>query len=230
MRTQEFDFGDVIALTLIDASSLTAGRVDPQTRVRIGVRRAETNPTHPHIVSVPTQRIPRALAEALLHHAESIEGLDQAVLIHAPRVSNRDRNGHDPVIYAVESLLCTKLGVADPLEEGRIQFDAVPAIYTVSYARYPNLFDVEASPYPPRELLRMINVRVEVTKGAGLFPEKTQSYDHGRWVPAKDFVKMMDGKDVSLVGLPGFQFCVDGLCITTTNQLIAKELAEARLS
>ena len=222
--------GDVIALTLIDAKTLKDGRVDAHTRVRIGVRRAETNITHPYIVSVPTQRIPAALAEALLSYSDPIGGkVGKSVFIRAPVVSNRDQNGHDPIVYAVESLFCTKMGIADRLENGNIEFDAAPVIYTINYARYPNLIDIEGAPYPSSELLRMINIRVEITKGSTLLPEKTQSYSHGRWVFAKDFANMMVGKDVSIVGLNGFKFCVDGLCMATTNQIVAKEFAELEM-
>ena len=227
MLREENTFGDVIALTVIDGRSLSEdGCVIVDSQLRIGVRSEQTNLTHPYIVSVPTQRIPRALADAILEGAPAFGKIGRSIAIESQRVSNECQNGHDPVIYAVESLLCSKLGVADALERGEILFEAVPAIYVVSHAHYPNFLGIQDPPYPASELLRMINIRVDIIEGAGLFPERTPSYYHGRWVSAGDFAKMMDGKDVSLVGLPGFEFCVDGLCVATTNEIVSKDLLE----
>lgn len=218
------DIGNVVALTLVDASTLCKGRIGPDTLVRIGVRRNDTNTTHPDIVSVPTQRMPAALAKALLN-GEPDEWIEEELhQLPIAWVDNESLSGHDPVIYSVESLMCMKLGVSEPLERDEITFVASPALLTISHAHYPNLIEVPDAPYPSDELLRMINLRVHVESGCNLFPETTASYEHCRWVTARDFQSMMDGKDVSAVGLDGFKFCVDGLCVATTSQLLKQEL------
>lgn len=221
MSLQE-DIASVIALTLVDSSTLLAGDIVPDTRVWIGVRRSETNITHPDIVSVPTQRIPAALAESILGKNYWTRGkIEQLSPIWT---ASKNKNGHDLVIFAVKALLSMKVGVSDLLECGQIEFSATPALFTVNYAHYPNLIDKRNAPYPVNELLRMINLRVHIEKGCALFPKMTASYSHARWVRVQDYQRMMDGKDVSAIGLDGFKFCVDGLCIATTSQIIKQEL------
>jgi hypothetical protein len=220
MAVHANEFRDVVALTLIDSSSLDAGAITPHTKLRIGVRRAERHITHPDIVSVPTQRVPSALADSLLRGWLDTLEIGQMATFGMRWVSNQTQNGHDPIIYAVESLLCTKLGVATALEAGKVVFEASPEICTLNFARYPNILDLEDSPYPAEELLRMTNIRVHITEGVDLFPEDTESYMHSRWVQVANFRKMMDGKDLRWVGLDSFKFCVDGLCVATTNEIV----------
>lgn len=215
--------GDVIALTLFDNNTLVNGGIVADTRVRIGVRRAGSNLTHPDIVSVPTQRIPLSLAQEILGARTTAAEPEGLVKLTTRWSSNRSANGHNPVVYAVESLLSRKLGVAEYLESDRLIFEATPAICILDWARYPNLIDATDAPYPDQELLRMINIRVHITEGADLFPALTESYDHSKWVTVHEYNAMMDGKDVSRVGLDGFKFCVDGLCVASTNTIIESE-------
>lgn len=217
----EYD-GDVIALTIIDRDTLADGKIVENTRVRIGVRRAERNLTHPDIVSVPTQRIPQSLANNLLGIETSVDE-KRSIALPACWIPNGIASGHRSVVYAVESLMSRKLGVAEYLESERLKFVATPAICILDWANYPNLIDADDAPYPSKELLRMINIRVHLTEGTDLFPTDTESYHQSRWVTAREYSAMMDGKDVSLVGLDGFKFCVDGLCVASTKEIIESE-------
>src|ERR1700732_1305023 len=103
---------DVIALTLLDASSFVEKKIASETKVWVCVRNQEVNRTHPDIVSVPTQRIPPALAEGLLTDNHSNGYFGDTELFVGSLISNEKLGGHTPTIYAVESLLSGKLGVS----------------------------------------------------------------------------------------------------------------------
>lgn len=219
---------NVLALTLVDANTLADGKIAAETKVRIGARRSETNLTHPEIVSAPTQRIPEGLAKGILDLCKKSQDLNSPAPFRPETISNFSTNGHHPIIYAVESLLSRKLGLSDHLEQKNIRFSAISVLSLVGWANYPNLIGVSDAPYPERENLKMINIRVHIHKGADLFPSNTASYHFSRWVTAENYCKMMDGKDVSQVGLDGFRFCVDGLCVATTYEIIKSEFTLQR--
>jgi hypothetical protein len=51
----------VLSLTVLDAATLDDGVLLPDSSVLIVARRPGTNPTHPNVISVPTQRVPESL-------------------------------------------------------------------------------------------------------------------------------------------------------------------------
>src|SRR5436305_9094016 len=97
----------VLALTIIDGDTLQDGKIVEDTQLLLVVRNPEANLTHPNIISVPTQRIPNELLLGYLR-SSSVEHQDDssATTIFDGEIFNSNvANGHNPLVYAVESLL-----------------------------------------------------------------------------------------------------------------------------
>jgi len=210
----------VLALTIVKSSARQPAGFSADDQILICVRNKDINRTHPEVVSVPTQRIPKTLAENLLQDSQTTGMEGDTNLFQGEVYSNTTANGHNEVVFLVESLLSKKLGVADSLESGLIKFRAALHGNQNGVAKYPNLDETEH--------LQMINIVVYVEEGAQLFPTETKSYDLVKWVPTDGFLKMwFDGKDPTNIGLTGEQalgVCVDGLCIASTADIIAAQM------
>ncbi|HLO18236.1 MAG TPA: hypothetical protein VK206_25615 [Anaerolineales bacterium] len=207
----------VISLTIIDQATLDAGLISDSTRILVVVRDPKTNTAHPNVVSVPTQRIPASLhleicgatpgfGESLKEHSHSIS-----------MVSNRLVNGHNPIIYAVESLLSSKLGLAEHLESGQLCFQAKLRLVKAGKSYQLNNFTDEQVHY-----ISMANIIVVISDGVKLFPSKTASYSHISWVEVSRFFNTVEQRNPEIlgVGLNSIDFCVHGLCIATTYELL----------
>ncbi len=74
----------------------------------------------------------------------------------------------------------------------------------------------------------MINLRVDVTRGAHLFPDKTTSYDLSAWAPVSGFKQAWETKDATQVGVDPESaikgVCVLGLCIRSTYDVLSDAL------
>ncbi len=206
----------VLALTILNTDASIAEGASKGDKVLVCVRNREVNKTHPDVVSVPTQRIPTVLAEQILHESQKVGNQGDTMLFNCEEVSNTKENGHNEILFLVESLLSKKLGIADPLEGGAIKFSATLYGNQTGVANYPNLDDSEH--------LRMLNIVVHVHEGADLFPENTKSYDLVKWVPVDGFLKMWfrgkDPKDIGLTGKQALGVCVDGLCISSSADIL----------
>lgn len=203
----------VLAITVTDSNTTSKShRILPSTQMLIGVRSEETNLTHPNIVSVPTQRLPSSLAEDILSiETESYYG-------------NENVSGHNSMIYAVESLLLRKIFDAELIEANKIIFSVKFGHFEEGFAHYGEPISSAQKQYGSKELLRMINLHVDINLNKFKIPKKTASYSVLKWVSVKDFRKMMVGKDTHHVGLDPFGFCVAGLCVETSEAFLAKTL------
>ena len=132
-------------------------------------------------------------------------------------MNNVSEDGHDPVICAVEGVMAQKLGASDLLERGRLTFSAAPFAQAVGSSIYHE--SVRRS-----EQIRMAGILVEIIQGAELFPSQTASYSHVLWVSVREFLEAVRTKNPSMVGLDPFKFCIHGLCIATTYDLLAHRL------
>lgn len=210
----------VLTLTIIDGKTMPDGCLSKETNVRFCVRNRDANQTHPDVVSVPTQRIPLSLADDIIAGVKQVGKQDDTTLMMQESISNVDNSGHHPLIFAVESLLCRKLGVASDLEKLEIEFNAALVGIHEGVARYVNLDE--------EEQLKMLNVLVVVTKGAFKFPQSSASYDITNWVSVENFLRMWDdGKDVTLAGIDfadALGICVDGLCILSTYDVLMAKI------
>jgi len=211
----------VLALTILDTGSDPAGTITQDTKIRVCVRNRSVNRTHAEIVSVPTQRIPVAIAEDIFATSATVVGrFGDTRLTPGTLVSNKLVSGHHSVIYAVEALLSGKLGVGAELEAGLISFSASLSGVQEGFAIYSEL--------NAREYLKMLNVIVKITEGSKLFPENTVSYSAARWVPISGYMEMWLTRDVTRVGISARDairgICVDGLCISSTYDVLAARL------
>ena len=188
--------------------------IEPDARIVVVVRDPATNASHPNVVSVPTRRVPQQYAGALLpkHHTTAVG--DTRVAVWQCRDSHL-HDKRDPVVHEVVSLLSQKLGLADTLESGEVRFQAdVVAVRTGRAA-------------PESMQLTMITVLVGITRGADLIPSQTASYSDIRWVPAARFVDAVARRDPSAIGLSPVDFCIHGLCIASTYDVLASALGHA---
>jgi len=129
----------VLTLTIVDASTLVNGQITNDSLVLCCVRNHQVNQTHPDVVSVPTQRIPEILAKDILSTSTKIGCQDDTILWKQRFTSNKNTNGHNSIIYCVESLLSRKLGITAELEKDEIEFEAAVVGTHTGVAKYENL-------------------------------------------------------------------------------------------
>lgn len=130
------------------------------TRFVSVMRRPKTNPTHPNILSSPTDRIPLGDLNAMLNES-TVQPLRAPcrsgyTFFEPCPVSSHAESGHHPVIYAVDSLLAKKMGVAEALEAGEFPYRAWVAAVLHGKADYTFQNGRVSEP------MRMANIFVEV--------------------------------------------------------------------
>ena len=217
----------MLAATIFDSATLANGIVVPTTRLLVVVRDPRTNVTHPNVVSIPTQRLPAALAESLLQNAQIVgseisSGVAMTYLV-APEYSNLQRMVHHPVIYSIVALLTRKLGVTEYLEwRGRglprLTFTAAVWSTALGHAIYPNVPLGKQSEY-----ISMINVAVSILSGQELFPAHTSSYACVRWTEVARFMEATRASDPMALDLKldYKQHSINGLCVQSTFNSLA---------
>ncbi len=211
MRNVDIPRSPVLSLTVLDARSLDAGVIRPDSRVLIVARRPETNPTHPNVVSVPTQRIPQSLYTDLIETTTYLgEEAGRAISHYADgAVSNAAINGHHPLIFAVEALLARKLGLADDLEHDSCRFRAALRTRVGGAAVYENIG--EEGTYEP---VSMLNVVVELERESEV-PVSSSSYSLMAWAAVESFLEGVESRDPTQISpqLDPIEFCVHGVCL-----------------
>lgn len=235
----------VISLTILDDATLSSSEIHDQTKILIGVRSAEANITDPNVVSVPTQRAPPKLLKEICSKSQKVEiskniGLNfpehflQAYLLNAPVIDNKQVSGHNSTIYAVESVLTRKLGLADALERGNIHFTACPTSLIVGSVFYEKITsDLPGKPINVQEqelhqeYQEMCNISVRLSD-ARYVPKSTASYSALRWIDVHKFMEMSRTKDydllISVFGQQAVNYCVHGLCLTSAYIHLMNEL------
>jgi hypothetical protein len=213
----------VISLTIIDRATLEGRLTSNTTKILVVVRDPRTNASHPNVVSVPTQRIPLSLHLEILGTMPGIRELLNGCSYRIPLVDNGFINGHNPIIYAVESLLASKLGLAESLELGELSFRA--RLRVVKAGKSYHLSDPTSEQV---HYILMANILVVVTDGASLFPRRTASYSQISWVEVSKFIHMVEQKNPEVlgIGLNAIEYCVHGLCISTTYDLLSEALGK----
>ena len=117
----------VLSVSIIDKNTLGAdGVITPESKILVGVLCALIHLTHPDVVSIPTQRIPEKLLDD--YYGEEIKtGVEEIIMpVMASEifkiqpgknyVITDGSSSHDPIKYAVESILSKKLGASHFLE------------------------------------------------------------------------------------------------------------------
>jgi len=181
-----------VALSILSEPTVTG-----DTKILIGIRTPEANAVHQNVASVPTERIPRALFDAIAARAS----------LHAPYTDRNARPGNEPTTYAVKSVLAQKLCVGHRLELGKISFIAAPR--AVSRGITPILQDGDAA-------VEWTMAHIAVCfSGERFITEGTVSYSDITWMTVADFISKADDKE-------GFVFTdkrshrIGGLCVSNT--------------
>jgi hypothetical protein len=208
----------VVALSIFDLSGGASASIDATTKMQVVVRDPISNVKHPNVISVPTQRVPEALIRAMVNTVDAETEDAHTTYYRGPAVDVSVR-GHHPIVFAVESILARKLEVASDLELGRIKYQALLRAISVGKSHYPNLPAIETEEY-----VLMANIMVLVTSGAELFPKQTTSYSHILWIDVKDFLTTVHKRNPLEIGLDPFEYCIHGLCISTTHDVITNNL------
>jgi len=202
-------FSPVLSLTVLDASTMPGGRVCHESRMLVVVRRPECNPTHPNVVSVPTQRVPAALFGDLVAYgaASPATGGDGGS-------DSNLHSGHDSLIYATEALLARKLGIGDALERSELSFSAALTSRVPGHAVYD---DGEAP--GTSEPIDMLNVVVKIAPGDIELPAESASYSYILWATVQSFLDALEQRDPSTIDprLDPLKLCLHGLCLSAAE-------------
>jgi len=192
------DFRPVLALTIV--CTATAGH----KCILVGVRDPRTNKTHQNVTSVPTRRVPDLLANEWKRRLRRGRGeLGDSY----PGLRNE-----------VCSLLGCKLGLADPLELGEVEF----RLGAVGASQGVSVIGERADGSLVTENLTMFNVEVHLEDGGGVVPESTASYNKLVWADVDSFARMVRLRDVAQlnVGLEYAFACAYGLCLQTSLSML----------
>jgi hypothetical protein len=219
----------VLSLTVLDAATLDDGVLLPDSSVLIVARRPDANPTHPNVISVPTQRLPESLyhdivATATPDERPSTEGV---FLYRDGDVDSRVDNGHSPLIFAVESLLGRKLGLSEGLESGAVHFRAGLRSLVQGTAVYDNFGADDV--YEP---IDMLNLVVLLTAGRGTLPAVTRSYGPIGWTTVESFLDGVESRDPRRIEptLDSIEFCVHGVCLSAARETLVSLLGKRPLT
>ncbi|MFE2373657.1 hypothetical protein [Streptomyces sp. NPDC059398] len=217
--------------------------------VLTGTRRAESNPTHPNVISTPTSMLPLEFARC---YAESVTAsATELVPVHLTQLraddlrtvarfpeGERGAAVPDPssaLPFLVGDLLARKLGCESameaasrekPLGECRISMIGAGFSYVADRpTEDPETFE------PLYEPLLMFGAVLEL-KDPAVIPEHTSSYKDLCWTAPEDFAegvrtkriesfnpKFLDGADAA--DSDSVTVCARGLCLQTTNKVLA---------
>lgn len=210
----------VVSLTIVDSSTLDQNRINERTRMLLVVRSDETNRTHPNVISVPTQRIPKPLLDAILQSSFSSRQVHLTTFFSSDEISNSSTSGHNPLIYTVESILSRKLRLSEALETEKFTFGCRLYALRKGKSYHPNLSLEDGR----EEYISMANILVSVFYGIDLVPTTSASYSHIFWTDVKHFVETMQNRDPLIINLNPIEYCLHGQCILTSYQIMAYEL------
>lgn len=210
----------IVSLTVLDGDSLENGVVRPDSRVLVVARSAETNPTHPNVVSVPTERIPQEVHDSIVTSARCVGDDPTSAVSYFDRayVDGALHNGHNPIVNATESLLSRKLALAESLEHGLFHYRAALSARVLGTALYDNLG--ESSVYEP---VSMVNVVVELSLERTMLPVRTSSYSVVAWAAVGSFLEGVATSDPTRIA-PEFDpltLCVHGVCLQAAQATLA---------
>jgi hypothetical protein len=189
---------------------------DESGRVLVGVRDIERNVRHPGVISIPTMRVPLALARELCGERVP-DATEQAVEVSGPV---RPVGGHGSTIalegLLVEALLTKKLGLGDALVSG-----AVRGHCSVRLAMFDRVDDPTGRD-GREEVTMMVTLGVTLSGVRRFLPARTASYSDFAWVPCEELTQAWHGRCAQQL-FPyanPFEICIRGLCIRSAVHLI----------
>ena len=217
------DCSPVISLIIVESTALSGDSVAGTGRVLVCVRDPATNVHHPSVLSVPTQRIPSVLLQSIKRECRLSPVGENSIALEADWVDSRHTNGHDLVVYSVESLLSQKLGISEGERNGDdCPFSAKPVWIQRGYAAYAkgNGEEIEYEP------IDMLGVLVIVSNLAA-FPASTHSYSRILWTTISQFLLSYERKNIECIDptLNAVELCIHGVCVATAYEYFKKHIA-----
>tara|TARA_Y100000310_G_scaffold345863_1_gene471777 strand:- start:40783 stop:41490 length:708 start_codon:yes stop_codon:yes gene_type:complete len=230
------EFPAVLSLTILSPD---------RSRILVGVRRAENNPTHPDIISTPTQRIPSSILEDIITGCTTSkevtvnlnfpERIDQVLVFGDPYTIKRQNfeSINNPygqsLLFVVDTLLARKLGQASYLAMDNLLYLATPKVLVQGAALYdrrnlgenPERYGKQKDHQLNSEDLQMLNVEVVLDR-TDTMPSETASYSPLVWISRKQFQVMNEERHT--FGLPnelnGSSYCAHGMCLLSSYAAI----------
>lgn len=224
----ETDWQTVISLTIVS---------DDHRGVRVldGIRRQDTNPTHPNVVSTPTGRVPKSLARTIIQSkgltedSLDLEWVLDEINPQKPLVVARLKNNleiipdHESSLpYAAGALLAGKLGCAAQMEKCTTDnpFGTVSLASVLTGFSYASDRQIDGELVPVFEPLVMLGTVVTLVEPDAV-ASTTESYREMSWVPIENYEAGVSGREARLL-IPNITdedeagVCVRGLCLATT--------------
>jgi hypothetical protein len=189
----------VLALTVLRHAA-------SRPEIVVGVRDPESNRYHQNVASVPTRRVPHAIARQWLRALRTRRPISAAA-----RADLRDE---------VANIFSRKLGLADHQERDEIRF----RVESLSAAQGISVVGEHEDDRPRTESLTMFNAVVWMEKGDEHLPPDTASYNPLVWADVDNFVAMSQTRDTGRLE-KGFErsfFCAYGLCLETSVRALDK--------
>lgn len=229
------DWQPVLSLSVFSESPTTA-----ELEVLTAIRRNET-PTHPHVVSTPTSRFPKAF-EVPLFDAKSKNlaitaqaRLDNvtvrpnvSVACFRPNIEELPNRGA-VLPFVTHELLARKLGMADGLQRtaagkpvGTVSLSQV----SIGFSYVSDILDENGIEHPLFEPLVLYVVAMRLIDRR-LIPDQSVAYRNLSWVPNDEFITGHLRKDSRLL-IPDINdkdeatVCVRGLCLVSTSSVISR--------
>ncbi len=207
--------GGVDGETVLNALLITGD--PPGRRILVAVRRPDTNPRHPGVVSLPTMRIPTALG-LLMAPWQALGpagAADFSPVEGAGQPFGRPGAGRGLASFLAETLLSRKLGAADLLEAGRLRGRCALRLLSVAVVDDP-------TGTTRAELTRMYTLVIQVDAGGQLMPRESASYSEIRWVDRDLFRYAWRTRDAQLLfpDANPFEICIRGLCVISGVRLM----------
>jgi hypothetical protein len=130
---------------------------------------------------------------------------------------------HDDVRDEIAHVFSRKLGLADALERGMVDFEVAAwhAFQGVS------VIGEDSDGSPLTENLTMFNALVALHDGLALVPSATASYRPLVWADLDDFIMMTRTRDPGHLnaGLESAFYCAYGLCLATSVAVLSSSRA-----
>lgn len=224
----ETDWQTVLSLTIVT-------QTEDGLQVLDGIRRAESNPTHPNVVSTPTGRLPRSIAGAIFAEKGdarpiergpwSIDTLDPQKPSIAERLTANIEavpNREQPLSFVVGALMAGKLGCAQALELSSSNEPLAHASLATILAGFSYAADRELPSgeiVPVYEPLLMLGTVVSVESPDVI--QHSESYRSLSWVPLDSYLEGVRERKANEL-IPEItvedevSVCVRGLCLSTS--------------
>lgn len=209
----------ILSLTVIDGRTLDdEGRLTEASAVLIAVRDPATNVTHPHVVSVPTMRMPQVLFDACVSEAVRVgDGPSGAETFYRAGATSSDHdNGHAATVYAAESLLARKLGLGAAIESGELRYRAAVRCVVRGVAAYDG---DDGAAYEP---VAMLNIVAVIDEGVEQLPMRTASYSVLAWTSVARFLDGVETRNPMRLSdaVDPIEMCVHGVCLDAARTSI----------